>query len=502
MRTVRLATVGAMALTLCSASSQALAAEMAFEGEAMTPSSEHVRVVDDYRATNDKALVFFNNDRASRSFSSTTDLARILLRLRGDQCGDPPQPRVAVELDDPSKRVWAAPIGSSDSYVLYEAFVDIPAGEHTLHVHMTNDYSQPGGLLRRACSRNLYLDTVTLKDMPSLFHPDSYRNAPLPANTPIDPLSDHFRNALISYLDGLDDSDPYARGVNTTSWSTPVYVVPAQQRRVQVAVDTPLLSTLRGYDVGELAEQWQRVPLPRGAQPADAGGSRDNHLVVYQPETDTLWEFFKFRYDALTGQPKAVYGGRMTEVSRNPGHFTGPDDEPAGPGSAYGATATSIPLLVGLQSIDEVLDGSIDHVVAFNMPNVAEDFCRWPAQRTDGPDDESELPPDVPPLPKGLRFRLPASLDLDAYALTPYGRMVAEAVQRHGMVLTDAGSNFAFEAEDPTPLGGDPYEPVLGPSGERWGESGVLRNFPWHQLETLDETFPRPGRCTLDPPGV
>jgi len=34
-------------------------------------------------------------------------------------------------------------------------------------------------------------------------------------------------------------------------------------------------------------------------------------------------------------------------------------------------------------------------------------------------------------------FRFPASLNLDALGLTPYGLMIAKAIQDYGMVLTD-----------------------------------------------------------------
>jgi hypothetical protein len=210
----------------------------------------------------------------------------------------------------------------------------------------------------------------------------------------------------------------------------------------------------------------------------------DRNLVIYQPETDTLWEFFRFSYD-VTGKPQAVHGGRMTEVSRNPGHFTGPLDVPAGPGRGYGAAATSIPLLAGLQTLRELRAGSIDHVVAFAVPHVRQDLCRWPAQRTD------TMSFGEPALPEGIRFRLPADLDLDQFPMTSYGRIVARAVQRHGMVLTDRGTNFAFEAEDPTRFGGDPYAEIFG-SAQPSGANGVLRGFPFDRLVALRDDSGQP----------
>jgi hypothetical protein len=458
---------------------QALAAELSFEGEDMVRSSAHMTVVNDSAATNGRALKLLNNDRASSTFTTTARTARVLLRLRGEQCGDPPLPQVAVELDSTGNRIWTSPISARDDYVLYEGFVDIPAGTHTLYVHMTNDYKQAPRLFTPGCDRNLFVDTVALKDMPRLFAAGSYRNAALPDGAPVDPLSDVYRDALVANLDGARGTSP--RTVNTREWSTPVYIVPAQQRRVPVAVQEGhehSATTVSAVDT--LEQQWLDVPLPPGAQPADP--TQDDHdwnLVIYQPETDTLWEFFRFNYDDMSGKPQAVYGGRMTDVSSNPGYFTGPYDDPAGPGRRYGAAATSIPLLAGLQTLKELRAGAINHAVAFSVPNVREGVCRWPAQRTD-----TTQPFSGAALPEGIRFRLPADLDLSQFDLTPYGRMVARAVQRYGMVLTDGGTNFAFEAEDPTRFGGDPYAPIFGP-GQIRGADGVLRGFPFDRLVAL-----------------
>jgi hypothetical protein len=337
--------------------------------------------------------------------------------------------------------------------------------------------------------------------MPRLFAADSYRNSPLPDDAPIDAFSGHYRQILIEHLQGLEE--PGAFGVNTKNSSAPVYTVPAHQRRVRVEVDQGLLGSRSDASAAALQAQWNDVPLPPGAQPANAGElGRDNHLVVYQPASDTLWEFHGFRYD-LFGNPRADYGGRMTNVSQNPGHFTGPLDSPPGPGTWYGATATSIPLLAGLQRIDELRDGSIDHVVSFTAPNIRYGFCRYPAQRTDSRGAESDTP-----LPEGIRFRLPPGEITGFDELTPYGQMVAKAVQKYGMVFTDRGRNFAFEAEDPLPTGANPYPDEIFGGDDAYGADPedpgfVLRNFPWQDLQALADPYPeRPyAACTVPAPG-
>jgi hypothetical protein len=77
-------------------------------------------------------------------------------------------------------------------------------------------------------------------------------------------------------------------GVNTTASSAPVYTVPADQPTVKVVLDwhrPPLNAAL------------QAVPLPATA--TTAAGS-DEQLVVYQPSSDQLWEFWHMREGLLS----------------------------------------------------------------------------------------------------------------------------------------------------------------------------------------------------------
>src|SRR5207245_640602 len=102
------------------------------------------------------------------------------------------------------------------------------------------------------------------------------------------------------------------------------------------------------------------------------------------PSSDKLWDFIGLSNSS--GRFTAGYGGEigpvapgMLGVAENPGFFM---DPPAGFGSSYGASATGIPLLAGLQRISELQAGAINHVVAFELPAPAPCF-RWPAQRED-----------------------------------------------------------------------------------------------------------------------
>jgi hypothetical protein len=315
-----------------------------------------------------------------------------------------------------------------------------------------------------------------------LFAPGSYRNKPLAATAPIDIGSKGYVADLVSKV-GL-----YGSHVNTTEWSTPVYEADGSElpRTVGIHHNPAAAACLTaGPNPPQssvcLQTQWTGVPLPAGAQAA-AGGSWSNcdcNLVVYQPPpVDTLWEFWRFRYNPTTGRPEAQFGGRIQDVSENPGHFTNP------PGTGFGATATGIPLLAGLQRISELQAGVIDHAVNLVVPMVRSGVHRWPAQRDDG----TSFSPFA--VQEGMRFRLPASLDLDSLDLTSYGKVLARAVQDYGMVVTDQTGHRSrvtngaiFYAEQPKPGEPNPYPAIfdgLGPD-----EFGALKNFPWGKLQVL-----------------
>ena len=284
------------------------------------------------------------------------------------------------------------------------------------------------------------------------FAPDSFWNTPVPSDAPIDPRSADYVAEIQRQLTVVD---PY---INTNRYSAPVYTVPADHPTVPVVLDSP-------YAAADLRAAWEQVPIPADAAPAQG---TDGHMVVYQPSTDTMWEFYRAR--KLADGWHASWGGRMTKVSTNPGYFTTP--------SNWGATATSMPLLGGLIRLDELAAGRIDHALALAIPDSATGSYSWPAQRTDGALDSPNA------IPEGTRFRIDPSLDLDSLQMAPVVRMIAEAAQRYGIVLRDKGGAVTFFAEDPTPTGSNPY---AQPGGWFQGKSAaeLMQKFPWSHLQAL-----------------
>jgi len=278
------------------------------------------------------------------------------------------------------------------------------------------------------------------------FAPTSFWNAPLAASAPLDQRSSTWVAELRRQL---ATTNPW---INTTTYSTPVYTVPAGQPTVRVTLDTT---------AAPLQQAFEQVPIPAGAKPA--AGS-DAHMVVWQPATDTMWEFWLASQKADGWH--ARWGGRMSRVSTNPGYFTAPD-----PG--WGATATSLPLLGGLMRTAELQAGRIDHALAFAIPHTKLwKSWSWPAQRSDGDTDSADA------IPEGTRFRLPADLDIDALKLPPVTAAIAEAVQRYGMVLRDKSGAVSFYAEAPT--GADPYPALF-----KTYPNLLFAKFPWDRLQAL-----------------
>lgn len=295
------------------------------------------------------------------------------------------------------------------------------------------------------------------------FAATSFWNAPLAADVRIEPQS-----ALSASLGAIVQEEVAAKvgpWISTTGFSTPIYTVPASQPLVTVHLDA---------DEPHLQRAFSAVPLPPNAQPASG---TDSQLTVWQPSTDRLWEFWHLTREGDGWH--AGWGGAMDHVSSNPGVFT----SAAWPGadSRWGATATSLPLVGGLITLEDLQRQHIDHALALGLPRIARAVVRPPAQRTDG---TAEGPTAIP---AGTRFRLDPSLDLQTLSLPPLTLMIAEAAQRYGIVVRDTSGVVDFYGEDPTPTGSDPYRALLG-AEYVWQQ---LARFPWDRLEVVAATVPR-----------
>ncbi len=295
------------------------------------------------------------------------------------------------------------------------------------------------------------------------FSPTSFWNRPIPANPRLDPRS----TAIVGAFDeGITAATQIQRGpaILATGWSVPIYTVPADQPTVKVMLEGQSSSPA-------LQGAWDAVPLPPDAQPA---AGTDKHLLVWQPSTERLWEFWRLEQSPAGWQ--AAWGGAMRNVSADSGVYS----RNAWPGASryWGASASSLSIAGGLITLEDLERGQINHALAIGIPNVRAGVYASPAQRTDG---TSTSPLS---LPEGAHLRLDPSLDLAALHLPRLTLMVAEAAQRYGIFVRDRAGNVAFYAQNPIPTGTEPY---AGPHGYFEGKATrqLLAAFPWSHLQLL-----------------
>jgi hypothetical protein len=294
------------------------------------------------------------------------------------------------------------------------------------------------------------------------FSPTSFWNAPLAAAAPLDPSSPTITSALLKLVNS-ERATHFGPSINTTQYSTPIYTVPSSQPLTPVVLDRyqPYAAPLRQ----KLADG---VPIPPGAQ---AALGSDEHLVVWQPASDKMWELWHAHLVGSTWH--ADWGGYMSHVDSDYGVF------PGGKVVPWGATATGMPLLGGLVTLADLRRGFIDHALAFALPDTRALYWSLPAQRTDG----GMSGPNT--IPEGAQFRLPATLDIASLGLPPLVRMIADAAQKYGMFLRDTSATTTFYGEDPMPTGSGAWTAAFG--GATPGSLMAL--FPWHDLVLLKMTL-------------
>ena len=284
------------------------------------------------------------------------------------------------------------------------------------------------------------------------FSPTSFWNAPLAALAPLDPDSQAYVNELVRQV------TTYGPWMNTTSYSVPVYVVPDNEPVQHVTLDT------WGPD---LQQAFDAVPIPAGAK---AAAGSDEHMVVWQPSTNTMWEFWQMHQESDGWH--AEWGGEMDDVSTDPGYFTH-----TGQTTNWGATATGLPLLGGLVTEADLQRGYINHALAISLVETARGCWSWPAQRSDG----SNSTPGITPIPEGTRFRLDPTLNIASLDLPPIDRMLAQAAQTYGMVVRDQAGSVSFYGQDPVSLPSNPWPAAFG----NQYPNQVLALFPWSDLQAL-----------------
>jgi hypothetical protein len=296
------------------------------------------------------------------------------------------------------------------------------------------------------------------------FSPTSFWNLPLPADVPLHADSDRYASNIASQV-----TKYYGNAtVNVYQYTPAIYTVGADVPTVAVKYDD---CQNKGYVPADLLSQWTAVPIPSYALPADG---TDKELVIYQPSTDTIWEFWvaSKRSDGWY----ACWGGKLSDVSASNGIWPVP----------FGTTATGLPFQGGIITIPELQAGVINHVIGISLVEIRAAVQSYPANRNDGRVND----PDA--IAEGQRFRLDPAFDVDASSLTPTGKTIARAAQKYGFVVWDTAGSVGLRAENPMSRTGqgqpDPY-PALFDGKAEWQ---VLQNFPWSRLQALPFDYGKP----------
>lgn len=179
-------------------------------------------------------------------------------------------------------------------------------------------------------------------------------------------------------------------------------------------------------------------PVPAGGALEDEEGYRcttdgDCHLLVVHEPSQKLYEMWRadIQGDKFNGGCVAVW-----DLNRS---------YPAGRGeSCTSADAGGFPISAMLFTADEVARGSIDHALRFILPNsrIRRGVYVHPASHAS---DALHGGADAPPY--GVRFRLRADFPLETLP-TEGARVVARALQRYGMLLSDGGQTPLTAASD------------------------------------------------------
>jgi hypothetical protein len=308
-----------------------------------------------------------------------------------------------------------------------------------------------------APSRAADADNPFLQPMPRPFAVTSPWNVALPANAPLAPNSQALADSLRS------DVATYGQWINSYSYSSPVYTV---------GPDQPLVTVVPDKANPQLVAAFQNVPLPANVRPATGS---DAQLVLIQPSTGKMWEFWKLRKDA-NGVWRAGWGGWDDDYRTDDGVYDG---------SNFGAAGSGLALLGGMPRLAEMDAGVIDHALALVVPKTTKSLLTAPAVRTDGTVDGAGT------IPMGTRFRIDPDVDLSKVSMTNAARMYAVAAQKYGMIVRDTTtSTVAFEMEDPTPAGINQNTRYFGGKSA----SQALYSFPWWAVEVVDaQTTPWTG---------
>lgn len=238
------------------------------------------------------------------------------------------------------------------------------------------------------------------------YSPDSPWNTPIGPAPKYDPRSEEMVATIALKAQGriTADASNYSYTLYFVDSSTPRWDIPCTRYKCTVFKPDGALRT----------DMLPNVPLP-----ADAAPSSGTDLQAIVVDTSTYAEYnlwgLERTADGWTSRNGSIYDIRLDATPTN-----------------FGSRGAGVPYYAGLIRPWEIVQGQIDHAIAFAYPYPAEDRCVYPASKTDG---NSALPEAIP---EGARLQLDPALteaDFDRMGLDRTGKIIARALQQYGMIL-------------------------------------------------------------------
>jgi cellulose synthase/poly-beta-1,6-N-acetylglucosamine synthase-like glycosyltransferase len=241
------------------------------------------------------------------------------------------------------------------------------------------------------------------------------------SHAPVDPRS----STIINWL--ADDG----------GWGHGRMQIDFSMRVLQATANTPKVPFHKGADwMGDDSDKVSEIPLPVGggmegqtSYQCDTDDG-DCHLLVVDRSHGKLYEAWQANEEQgkLSSNFLAVWD--LNRIY-----------PPTGRGEqCTSADAAGFPITPLLFNADELASGSINHAIRFILPNprIRAGVYVHPATHAGAP----RGPINAPPM--GAHFRLKA--DFDMSKLSPTAQIVARAMQKYGMYLSDGG-NIALTAQ-------------------------------------------------------
>jgi hypothetical protein len=256
----------------------------------------------------------------------------------------------------------------------------------------------------------------------SLFPPDNWWNQDI-SSAPVDPQS----NAYIDFIGRTRTSHP---DFGPPPYGIPYVGVGGSEPRV------PVTFTDYGSESDADFDGQAGYPIPEAAKTqanyieggvAGGGSDGDRHLLIVDRDRWVLYELFATRWNPSPARWEAGSGAifDLSSNTRRPDGWTSAD-------------AAGLAILPGLVRYDEAGRGPLPHALRVTVRQT--NGYVWPASHRAGNTSGA--------LPMGARLRLKASKDLSPYP--PYIRNIFSAMQTHGLIVADNGSDmFVSGATDP-----------------------------------------------------